>query len=200
MIAVDVQNERIVEYLLNQGANPLVRNRFGELASDLASRHTKIFQTLKGFELLSATVEDDLYLVRALIQADPTIIDFRGVGGYTALLIAVEQSNEEIVAFLLENGADFNIINDNGDGVLTLACEESIKSFFYEQDEPEDDVVKHFEHKQEDCINDPHEPLSESKLFPKNHVFFTPQNMAATLLSSSSDTQAKKDLSFSQLE
>jgi ankyrin repeat protein len=125
MIAIDHQNERIAEYLLNQGADPLVENNHQETAKDLASRNTGIFTILSGYELLYATFNDDLVQIRYL-TASETDVNFQGLGGYTALMIAVEQGSTLLVEYLLSVGARADLTRKDGKGIFELVKDDSI--------------------------------------------------------------------------
>lgn len=125
MIAVDAQSDRIAEYLLNQSANPLLLNKAGEKASDLASSDSPIHQRLKGFELIAAALTGDLTAVRLAINTNASI-NFKGIGGYTPLLIAVENKHVDVVRFLLSRGADITITRNDGQGPLELVTDETI--------------------------------------------------------------------------
>ncbi|MBA2710757.1 MAG: ankyrin repeat domain-containing protein [Tatlockia sp.] len=136
MIAVEEQNVRIVEYLLKNGSNPFLKNKYGKTAKFLANRNDEIFQIIKGYEFLFAAIEDDLFMMSALLRADPNIIDFQGKDGYTALLITTEQGSKESVDFLLMQGADTTITCDDGKGAIELTSDESIIALFLQtQDE-----------------------------------------------------------------
>ena len=125
MIAIDAQNDRIAEYLLNQGANPLIKNKNNEIASDLVSRGSPLFVIIKGYELLYTIFNVELTTIKSLLKAGADI-NFQGLGGYSPLLIAVEQSLVELVEFLLLNGADLTLTRKDGLGVFDLVSDESI--------------------------------------------------------------------------
>ncbi len=109
----------IVRFLLESGANPLIQNHYNKTASDLIIPKTPLYQYLKNNELLFATQNNDVALVKKLIS-DGVEINFQGPGEYCALLIAVEQSNLELVELLLTNGADMSLVRYDGQGVMEL--------------------------------------------------------------------------------
>lgn len=125
MLAVNNQNDQIAEYLLNEGANPFLRNKVDKIASDLASRSSPLFTILKGYELLYAVFNIDLITIKALLKSGADI-NFTGLGGYTPLLIAVEQNSIEMVDFLLSQNADLTIIRKDGQSVFDLVTDEYI--------------------------------------------------------------------------
>jgi ankyrin repeat protein len=127
MLAVDKENERIAEYLLKRGANPLLRNLKGKSARDYSSRNSGIFELLKGYELILLTLADNLVGLQMLLNTDRSIIDFRHhFFGYTALLFAVEKGLLRLVKFLLSQGADISITRIDGDTVFDLAENDEI--------------------------------------------------------------------------
>lgn len=127
MLAIDANNERIAEYLLSQGANPFLKSKSGLTARQLASRSSSIYQVLKGYELLRYTLEGKLAQVNSLLITDPTLIDFQGINGYTALLVSVQQNDTKLTKFLLELGANTAILCDDGRGVAELIESDSMK-------------------------------------------------------------------------
>ncbi|MBA3537547.1 MAG: ankyrin repeat domain-containing protein [Tatlockia sp.] len=144
MISVEAHNVLIVEYLLKNGANPFLKNKYGKTAKFLSSRNDEFFQLLKGYEFLFAAIEDNHFMMNALLKADKSIIDFQGKDGYTALLIATELGAQETIEFLLEQGADAAITCDDGKGIMELTNDESILALFLQEQE-EDVVDENFE-------------------------------------------------------
>ncbi len=137
MHALDAQNEKVAEYLLSQGANPLIKNKSGETARALVSRNASIYPVLKGYELLFATKAGDLNTIKLLLKTDNSIINFQGIGGYTALLLAIEQDMTKIVEFFLFNKPNLSLTCDNGKGPMELAKSEIIKQMLTAPNEPE---------------------------------------------------------------
>jgi len=125
MLAVDRQNDRVAEYLLNQGADPLLPNKDHEVASDFVSRNSPLFIILQGYELLYAVMGNDLSRDKQLLRARVDV-NFQGLSGYTALLIAAEQSDALMVHFFIESGADLSITRQDGKGVLALTSDEAV--------------------------------------------------------------------------
>ncbi|KTC84356.1 ankyrin repeat domain-containing protein [Legionella drozanskii] len=125
MMAVEGHHDRIVEYLLAQGANPLLKNHGNKIASELISRHSTIYPILKDFELLFATMNNDLPTIKSIIT-DGALVNFQGMGGYTALMIAVEQNYQEIVEYFLHQGADLLITRTDGQTAFGLTTDSEI--------------------------------------------------------------------------
>lgn len=127
MYAVESGNDEAAEYLLWQGAYPLVKNYQGEIASNLCDNDSQLYLKLKDFELLYATLQNDLDGVKMIVEAG-ALVDFQGHGGYSALMIAVEESLEEMVDYFLELGADMSSKCYDGRGVFELVSSPVIHS------------------------------------------------------------------------
>ncbi|HHF7349552.1 TPA: ankyrin repeat domain-containing protein [Legionella feeleii] len=145
MLAVDAGNERIAEYLLRNGANPLLRNKRGCTARQLASQHSGLSHILKAYELITATMNADLPAIKALLRTDNSIIDFQGPGGYSALLIAVEQNMTEVVNYLLAQGASLEITSEKGEGVFELVNSEEIMKLLQLEENTDEQDKEQFE-------------------------------------------------------
>lgn len=170
MLAVDAGNERIAEYLLENGANPLIRNRRGYTARKLVSQHSGLSHILKAYELLSATINEDLPVIKVLLRTDNTIIDFQGPGGYSALLIAVEQNMTEIVDYLLAQGASLEITSDKDESVFELVNSKAMMSLLQLEENTDEQDVEQFE-----------KPKSKKVVERKHDFFKTPgQNASNT--------------------
>ncbi|XP_048239007.1 uncharacterized protein LOC124117623 [Haliotis rufescens] len=50
-------------------------------------------------------------------------INTRGWKGHTPLMLAVAGGHTDVVDFLVDHGADVNVVDNDGDGILHLACE-----------------------------------------------------------------------------
>lgn len=120
MLAVANENIRIMEYLLRYGADPLIGNHDGLIASQLVSHDLFLFGTLKDHELIFATLYNDTDLINTVIEAG-AFIDKQGFGGYTPLMIAAENGNTELVEFYLMQGADITLTLQDGRGIDELA-------------------------------------------------------------------------------
>jgi Ankyrin repeats (many copies)/Ankyrin repeats (3 copies) len=126
MLTIKHNNEQIAEYLLKLGANPLLRNKQGKIASELAAHSFAILPILKGYELLSASSNDDLPTITTLIMHQGCDVNFRGHNGKTALLLAVAQGQIQLVRFLLANHADITLVDKDGQGVFDLTTDEAM--------------------------------------------------------------------------
>ncbi len=133
MIAVDAQNERIAEYLLKQGANPLLKNKSGELASELAATSSPVYQLLKNWELRCAVSTANLPAAQSAYRTGADV-NFQGSDGSTALMNAITQQNEEFVKFLLVRGAEISLTCDDGKSALDLA-NPNMKALLIKDDE-----------------------------------------------------------------
>ena len=64
--------------------------------------------------LMSATASNDIDGVRFFSKAGPSVINQRNKGGATSLHIACREGNFEIAKILIENGANTNIVDNEG--------------------------------------------------------------------------------------
>ena len=64
--------------------------------------------------LMSATANNDIDGVRFFSKAGALVINQRNKGGATSLHIACRESNFEIAKILIENGANVNIVDNEG--------------------------------------------------------------------------------------
>lgn len=124
MFATELQNERIVDCLLKQGANPLVTNFWGEIASDLIPSNSSIYARLKKrekecrFEFLPKKDKYSLllqeYICEPIVKMQKideflalgADVNYQRLDGSTALIIAADDQNERVVEYLLRNGAN----------------------------------------------------------------------------------------------
>lgn len=125
MYAVMAGNSALVTLLLENGANPLLKNQECQIASEFVASDTPIYKSLKNYELLFATAANDVVAAREIL-AQGANVNHQGVGGYSALMIAVEKSYIELVDLLLASHADMDLFNQNGDGVYSLVLDKLI--------------------------------------------------------------------------
>lgn len=125
MFAVDRDDEPLVNYLLQHGADPLSQNHYKEIASQLALSHSPIYQLIKNYELLTATAKHELPAVKLALDSGAEI-NFQGQDGYTALLIAVEEGCFEIVELLMKHGSALSLKCADGSDVFDLAADRMI--------------------------------------------------------------------------
>lgn len=64
--------------------------------------------------LMSATANNDIDGVKFFSKAGPSIINQRNKGGATSLHIACREGNVEIAKILIENGANVNLVDNEG--------------------------------------------------------------------------------------
>ncbi len=129
MLAAKKQRDRIAEYLLKQGANPLLLNHQNRIASELIPRYSSTYPILKDSELLFATMNNDFLAVKLIIDTGAHI-DFQGPGGYTALMIASEQNLLKIFEYLFEKGANPWLTRSDGKSAFDLATD-SVSNYFH---------------------------------------------------------------------
>ncbi|EHL31487.1 SMI1/KNR4 family protein [Legionella drancourtii] len=156
MYAVELENYPLVECLVQIGANPLIKNHEQKIASDLIERDTSIYKYLKNNELLFATHDNDVATVKELI-AQGVDINFQGAGRYSALLIAVEQSNLELVELFLTNGADLSLMRYDGQGVFELVTDSLIHIILHKGEPLSDERKKKYIAEKEE--------ISDAKLY-----------------------------------
>ncbi|MBA3537548.1 MAG: ankyrin repeat domain-containing protein [Tatlockia sp.] len=125
MLAVKGKHDRIADYLLRQGADPLIRNHENKIASEIVKSTDTIYPVLKDFELIFAVLNNDLLTAEAVIQSG-ALINFRDVNGYTSLMHAIENNFEEMVKLLLLKGADPALRLENGQSMFNLSDNQTI--------------------------------------------------------------------------
>ena len=134
MCALDAQNERIAEYLINLGADTELRNAYNKCAVDIVSRNSAIYRLLvpedstqiasassstvtptassvvkssPNIELLNEINNDnleDIIKFKRLLK-EGTSIDYQDEEGCSLLMHAVNKKKSDIAEFLLNKGA-----------------------------------------------------------------------------------------------
>ena len=127
MNALDSGNVEIAKLLLAAGANPLLKDIHGNTARTFVLNDEDLLQTIRAYELLFTTSANDLSGIKLILNEAPSLIDFQGPGGYSALLIAVEQNMLDAVEYLLSLNADLTLTCDDGRSVWDIAHDENIK-------------------------------------------------------------------------
>ncbi|MDR3478371.1 MAG: ankyrin repeat domain-containing protein [Gammaproteobacteria bacterium] len=137
MRAVNAKDDAIAEYLLNEGANPLLQSKYGKKASQLTFSNSLIYPVLKAYELRFAVATGDLKTVKIVCSvADPTIfINNKDDDGKTPLFIASEKSHSEIVDYLLWKGADYTLMDNNNKTPFDIATDNTISTTLFEREE-----------------------------------------------------------------
>jgi ankyrin repeat protein len=126
-IAVDNEHYTLIELLLRYGANP--NGGMDDLAGHVTN--VKIMRLLLnyGLKIQDDTVpfllSRDIKIARFMLQENgySNKINFFGEDEETALMIACDNYNLEMVEFLLNSGADPNIQNSSGVTALMIICE-----------------------------------------------------------------------------
>ncbi len=131
MYAVAEEKERVAEYLLKQGANPLIVNSEGNLASNLTPSTSMLYPNIKDYELFYHVLNNNLPSVEQVIN-EGALVSMQGVSGYTPLMIAAVNGNVEMVEFLICTGADTGLLNDDGFTALKLSKNKIISNMIME--------------------------------------------------------------------
>lgn len=125
MLAADANDIKAADYLLKQGANPLITNKFGQKASDLTPQGTLFHQLFKNSELLFSARSNNLAGVRAALRGGD--INHQDTKGNTALMLAVKANHKSTIKVLLQSGADVSITNDEGISAAMLTSDPEIR-------------------------------------------------------------------------
>jgi len=132
--------EPMVQYLLEEGADPSIANLKGATPLHLASKggHLKVVELLLRAGVLSDLHRRDIHgsspfmeavhhqhlpVMRALRNNGAYVNDQRN-DGVTSLHLAAKQGNGPLVRFLCEEGSEPNVRNDLGETPLFLAAKE----------------------------------------------------------------------------
>lgn len=129
----------IINLLLNYGANVNIQNKVGytALMDAVEANNLDLIRLLlahranpdlKEYEvgetaLLIAVEDESLEAVKILILKGKANINLQDEIGNTALMNAINNNDNNMVEFLLENGADISIRNQNDEDALDLARE-----------------------------------------------------------------------------
>jgi len=81
---------------------------------------------LEAYEFLKAVEAQDNEKALELIRANPTLVNARGDKGRTPLLVAIEGEDREWIGYLLNQGADANLADGDGDRPLIAAAREGL--------------------------------------------------------------------------
>ncbi|KAL5625825.1 hypothetical protein FOBRF1_000168 [Fusarium oxysporum] len=126
---------KIIEKLLDCGADVHISNKSGHIPLVLAVRHGRELACMKLLELgtvdmcgenrrtalIEAASVKDLTLMETLIEAGATV-DLPDDAGQTALMEASKHGHAQIVKLLLENKSDVDHQDHNRDTALMKAC------------------------------------------------------------------------------
>lgn len=127
MVAVAGFHDRIVEYLLQQGANPLIKNHNHKIASELIPSRCSVYPILKDYELLFATSFNEVATVKRILD-EGALVNNQDADGNTPLMIAVKRNLVEMVELLFHQGADLSLVNTDGQNSFDLASDTKMVS------------------------------------------------------------------------
>lgn len=127
MVAVAGFHDRIVEYLLKQGANPLIKNLNHKIASELIPSCCSVYPILKDYELLFATSFNEVATVKRILD-EGALVNNQDADGNTPLMIAVKRNLVEMVELLFHQGADLSLVNTDGQNSFDLASDTKMVS------------------------------------------------------------------------
>lgn len=105
MCACWVGNNKIINILLNNGAKAVGNNK------DLQS----------AFHII--VTKNNMELLLEFMEKFPEEINHQDKRGNTALMVAAELKNPEMMKLLIENNADLNLVNNNGKTAYNIAQE-----------------------------------------------------------------------------
>jgi ankyrin repeat protein len=101
--------------LLARGADRDAVDMRGRTPADYASdgkisteTFAKLMPSVTGAEIVDAAAAGDLEAVKAMLAEDPALLDATAEGGDTALIAAAENGRAQVVAYLIDRGADVN--------------------------------------------------------------------------------------------
>lgn len=127
MVAVAGFHDRIVEYLLQQGANPLIKNHDNKIASELIPSHCSTYPILKDYELLFAASFNEVATVKRILD-EGALVNYQDADGNTPLMIAVKRNLVEMVELLFHQGVDLSLVNAEGQSSFDLASDANMMS------------------------------------------------------------------------
>ncbi|HUU38846.1 MAG TPA: ankyrin repeat domain-containing protein [Candidatus Desulfaltia sp.] len=82
-----------------------------------------LFSFLQAAEIHQAAEAGDLAKVKALVEKDPALIKAKDENGRTPLHFAAQGEHLDVLRYLVDKGADLNVLDDNGIApLLTLAA------------------------------------------------------------------------------
>tara|TARA_R110000868_G_scaffold408582_1_gene691951 strand:+ start:850 stop:2076 length:1227 start_codon:yes stop_codon:yes gene_type:complete len=137
MAALTSNDYEEAERLINaEGVTPYVINTRGKKPLDLVQdKSSELYFILKGFELLVALMNDEFSLVHSLLISGNYPVNFRTIRGVTALNIAVEEENFNMVKELLSFGANPYLKNKDNKNALDLCKSNDIKELLEKEEE-----------------------------------------------------------------
>jgi len=118
---------------LNRQANIMKNNRLLISAIFMLGLSIAVWQTTnaqQSEDIFEAATAGNMSIVRALIEADPTLLEAKNNDGNTPLMIACKTLQVEIANYLIDEGANVNAIGNGG--MTPLFC------FPYDKEAPFD--------------------------------------------------------------
>jgi ankyrin repeat protein len=127
--------DKIVELLLKNGANPYIQANDGSTALGLAAEegHQNIFDTLRKrlYKDLFISLQNKNFEYTTKLIGFGANINIQDIDGDTMLIAATRQGNHKIAKFLLEQGADPYIQATDGSTALKIAANEGHADIAY---------------------------------------------------------------------
>lgn len=125
--ATECGNYQLVRMLIQAGAHLYIKNNYGERALDIA--RLRGFAHIAGFlndssmsaNLYKAVSQNNVERARTFAAHTHTDLNWRDANGETALSVAVNAQNRDLVKLLLKTGANPNVTNNEGATPLAWA-------------------------------------------------------------------------------
>ncbi|XP_071085224.1 putative ankyrin repeat protein RF_0381 [Haliotis cracherodii] len=104
MMAAMAGHGELVDFLMKKGADMSLVNNVGD---------NILHQACRG---------GDIDTVRRVLAQDKLDINSKGWRGKTPLMAAAESNRNRLLNFLISNGANLSLVNENDDNILHIAC------------------------------------------------------------------------------
>jgi ankyrin repeat protein len=132
MFAAENGNEKLLEFLLKNGANVLIRNKYGDTAVAIAALrgHLQVVRDLveagaaidaDGWTPLQYAAFDGHADIVSYLINQHALVDARAPNGQTALMFAARNGHVDVVKLLVSAHADVNLDDGSGNTALALA-------------------------------------------------------------------------------
>lgn len=135
MLAASKGDEKIVELLLDNGADTSTTNNDGNTAMDLVNKNNKrLLKLFKNRGLKNENeISDEVFLINAIKNHNTHTIEIllnKGVDinyiddrGFSALMYAAKDGIIDTIEYLIDNGADVSLANKKGQKAIDIAKE-----------------------------------------------------------------------------
>jgi len=115
-----------VKYLINKYSVEInIRDKRNRLPYQLVEKedNTELYNYLLMKSWMEAALDGDISLMRELLieDVDVNVVDPE-ISNKSALFLAVKSGNIHVVKFLIQNGANVNLRDENGENALWEAC------------------------------------------------------------------------------